>query len=305
MSVEFHLESKILSGVRPEQALADLITSYDPKFKARWERVKRTYGNKPTDFAITFGINNVFKQLQIPIDFLYKWYLYPSGRTRTQMLFANNAPVLDPSNKLILFSDSIIWTRPSGAIINNVRMMLPCLSLISDPLYIPVLRYQARSNVGLFFKSEYDPQQHCGTYYFFDPGPGIYLRSGKTLVAPDPIFAYFYLLGGNELALNTLIEEMLPGISDRSMIEVYKDWLRNNMNNCLTGRELQEMEESLDIFTAQNSESVEQQLCFLSRQLGIDIVLLTYPMIWKQNKSEVIDTRNRLDSYSSLYRLNH
>ena len=132
--VELYLEAQILSGVNPQEALADLMIKYNPKFVKLWNEIKNRYGNTLYDFY-HFKLNPGFNQLGLSDTFLRKWFIYPSGRTFTSMYFANT---VDLSDKRVIVTDPTIITKLIGANLGSI----PCLAIADGPFYIPVLKYQ-------------------------------------------------------------------------------------------------------------------------------------------------------------------
>lgn len=52
----------------------------------------------------------------------------------------------------------------------------PCVGFLDGPLFIPVVRYASDKGTGLAItgqKTEYNPEQHCDTYYFVEPNSNI------------------------------------------------------------------------------------------------------------------------------------
>lgn len=173
-------------------------------------------------------------------------------------------------------------------------LRLQILCLVTSPMYIPVVRYQFSENVGLACMGQgpYDPCIHCGTYYYLEPGTGIYLSSKKTLITPYPMIAYAYLLGGTEDAINTVIEKIAPAPD-------MKKRLRRTLTNAINMIQADPFTTMIS-FRQEDVKSIEQELCALARQSDIDTIIITYPDGLKAGKPEVIDTRARSISFASI-----
>ncbi len=286
---EQYIEFKISQGYHPIDALVELMKSYDPNFLWNDEKREKYINPSPHIFA-QFRVNPTFKSLNLSPQFISKWFIYPSGFTRTQMKFAGQIPSVDLTNQWIL------TTEFKNLIKSNSQIFL------DRSLFIPVIRYASTIGSGFLFEvhGEQKPE-HCGTYYFFEPHYDVYLKSNRTMFVPNPDLAYYYLLGEDQASLNTIISEKFtqsllehyPQILTK--IPDYLNWLKSGLEAWKNGQNIPHV-----MYT---SESIEQQLSFLAHTKGIDtiVIMYSYNTFGKVN-DEIIDTRNREVSYKSLFR---
>jgi len=311
-SNEQQIESLILQGYHPIDALLPLMTLHDPNFGTiydlnypqKYDPIIKNYPHY-NSFNI-FGFNPVFKNLKLSPQFVNKWFTYPSGLTRTPMLFAGELPIVNLSGKLILTPD----------LVNSIKFKAQ--TYIQDPLYIPVVRYVRYVNnvaIGMFQK-DIMTSQYCGNYYFYEPYSDVYLLSNTTMIAPHPDLAYYVLLGSNQSAFDTLVKDkfstlkdlntdFLPDYFKTNLIPVYLNWFNMLLKDWTSGRNEYYLteQEYIDV----EGTDIEQKLCFLAKQYNIDIILFTYSTTFNEEQShkfrdEILDTRSRERSNVSLYR---
>lgn len=301
---EQYIEHQIELGVRPEIALFDLMALLDPHMPAKLYKrqiILKQYGTHPYNFTAYLD-NSYLKALELSREFLYKWFIYPSGRTHPRYSFTPNVTI-DLENKSIIVTDHIVPTKILG-IRTSKQLPFPCFAIIEGELYIPVLRYQSGDNTGLMsYETNYDSLQHCGTYYYLDAGPSIYLRSNKTLIVPFVKFAYFILLGADSKAAHKVLNKVYPS---EATIERQKitQWILDTFHTCKEERELITVSDpDIKDFIIQAEGSIQQELCFMARAQGIETIIITFafPFMDRFNKVEIIDTRLRKESYPDLF----
>lgn len=196
------------------------------------------------------------------------------------MKFAGEIPLLDLNNKLILTPD----LKNAGQI------------LLYQPLYIPVIRYTTNEGSSIGKTDIFIEDIHCGNYYYYEPYSDVYLLSNRTMFVPGPDLAYLYLHGGDELALNRIINEKYPnGLDQFSTIKINN--IQKSFNTWLNG-------ESAKL---SNGLGIQQELCFLAKSMGIDTIVIMYSLNINNintyiKDDEIIDVRDRGESYESLFR---
>lgn len=292
-SNERYIESLISQGYHPADALASLIGSYDPNFISEWMYLRESYINYPqyNNFRTLFKFNPNFRNLNLSPEFINKWFTYPSELTRTPMKYVGEMPLIDLTDQLVLTP-------------NLEKIIISNSQIFSDePLFIPVVRYASSGGISdihgqlhVSRNPDFIEGVYCGTYYFQEPYSDVYLLSNRTLFAPHPDLAYYYLLGEDENALNTLIHQKFTGY-DEDVLPRYLDWLRNSMDAWKSGQNITDK-----LFM---TNSIEQELCFLAKNKGIDAIVLMYSSLSikiLKKINEIIDVRSREISYKSLYR---
>lgn len=320
-SAEQYLESRILAGETPIQALLNLIRTYQPRFGGKWKNLSDNYDNPvhPLMFKLRFEMQPEFKQLQLSNSFIQKWFVYPSGHPRTPMYFVSQDKFVDLTNKSVAITDPQITTKLIGIATGQSFIPSNCFSIVNGPLFIPVLRYQKSENEGgmIYGSTQYNENTYCGTYYYLDPGPQVYLLSNKTLIAPNPIIAYHLLTGTDDVSLNQAISIIYsPPITTQqrnkleNYLNIYKMWVKDEVNNC-NNREVLSLdsvdEEVGKFFDKAYRQDMEQDLCILAKRFDIDAVILTYSLtmekkIAKINIGEVIYVKDRLTMENNLFR---
>lgn len=286
---EAYLEQAIAAGVEPSLALNGLLLLLNSKYALEHQRLR-----KPMSIRLMLEDPRL---PELSEKFLQKYFIYPSGRLRTSMQFAEpikgiaataaDRLLINVSPRLFKPSISIAGILLTTGQIEPVR----CMSLWSEPLFIPVLRYQRADNTGLIGrKTPYNPAVHCGTYYYLDTGPEVYLLSLRTLIAPYPELAYYHLLGADPAAIDRILEE-----SAAPFPTPYRRKIEDMYSTCLANEAI--------VSSPSIGKNIEQQLCHLARGQGIDVIIITYPVGPKAGRPEVLDTRSRDTSWSALRRL--
>ncbi|CAH6419154.1 Hypothetical protein HVR_LOCUS348 [uncultured virus] len=289
------IEAQILQGFSPDQALINVITPFIPVYK-RDRLAKMFLDNTPEKIRNIIGEFSIVRRLNLSDKFLQKYFIYPSGRARPTMNFVHKT-ISDLSGKSVIVSTPENKTRPSyfydGQNFNN----LPNPAILDGPIYIPVIRYQLSETQGLFTSySEYDPEIHCGTYYYYEPASDIFMLSNKTLVAPLPELAYYSIAGDD--ARNKLSNVIFPYDKPRSSDE------QNYINNYLDQIENNQITNNYG-FVPKND--IQQPLCMLAKGMDIEVIIVTYTMfinnVLGKTSTEIIDVRPRNVSYDSLYKM--
>lgn len=315
-SIDDELENRIQQGQDPLNALLDILAPQeehpqeehfreDHYLRKYWnERLAKNkpYGSDPTDFIKFSGVL-LDKGLALSDDLLYRYFIYPPGnpsmrgRAITDMAFLDLTQVELGDQPLLLPYDNQPYT-PMVIRIESEEIPVPTFGLIEGDLYIPILRYEA-----LFTKTsktDYNPDIHCGTYYYFDPGPNRYLYSTQTFISPHPALTYFHLLGANQQALETVVNDTRKKVSPAND-DLFREWL-------LTTYELvqhpERITQPMEIFSDWR-KNIESKLCQLARSRGIEVLVNTFTFVTdgisgKYLTTEVVDIRPREVSYASV-----
>lgn len=207
--------------------------------------------------------------------------------------------------------------------------------LISDRLYLPVVRYP-----GLYHSS--NNEKYCGKFYYFEPESSVLLDLGRTMVFASKVHAHHILLsevlkhGGYDIlwykdkayvdkhdnidnvSMKFIYEyifgwkyiKRINGMDKEGMIECMKSYyftLVDDPNDvpfieCADITPFYPTDESPHWdprnFPTGIMDSFDQPICQYAKFLGIDTVVLQHEKGEKRSVSEVLDTRD--DSYEYL-----
>lgn len=276
MSEEF-IEARIQQGISPRDALIELYSQHG---------LNTMYIESPNNVPDEGELN----KLGLSPEFVYKYYILPSGFAKGSMEFAGDIPLANLTLANVLMTSG----QQNAVIINGMRTggnqlsKLPCISTVEGDLYIPVLRYENPGG-GLYFDKTDDQyysadDQFCGTFYYLVPDSGFYLKSRKTLIVPTLEFAYYLLTG------QPVYEEYI----------LYPpNWMDQIIDKCKAGQVLTKADERR---WPSVGNMLDQPVCEVARNNGIDVVIVTYPF-GVEPSAEVLDTRDRQSSYTNLVRV--
>lgn len=229
--------------------------------------IESQYDPRKINTAIDILVGRGFNR-----DVLKAKLLYPSGRPRSDMREIANVRIAYKLHPIIQSS----W---DNVLVNDVYKP----GTYNDIISIPVVRY-GKGKKGYYFKG--DVETFCGTFYYYEPGSDFYLTSTKTLIAPNKISA-FIMLGGNGG------KDVTRNIIKNSASSAYRPLLYKMLDPSFDpevyDKSLYEVEDMFD-----------QGLCHYAREKGYDAVILTHMTGTNRLVSEVLDTRNRDDSFNFL-----
>lgn len=305
-SPEAYLEDQISQGIFPQIALYDLEMDLSIYATSR-------FGNILRSFNQDVGHGGIQSRVGLKPEFMQKWFNYPSGRIHAQFKYLDELSSIDISTVRRLIPHPNILTRPGYLVEPGFELEypafaysndpeytpLPCTFFDNQPLYIPVLRYERRN------AKSYDEKLYCGTYYYFDDGPGLYLRSNKTLIVPTFAQALLYINGDNPntalslkntAASNRTRERYGPNLSPEEAREItlreVLDDVRYNFDHC-DRRDYKG--------TYEEGGRFESSLCSSAKKQGYDVIIATYPFRRRTNQAEVIDLRDRHVGFNNLF----
>lgn len=307
---EMYIETRIQQGARAEKALLELFPNTFPDIEYI-QRTLNNYGNYPIDYS-NYEFKSENANSNLSPEFVHKWFTYPSERTHSRFMSSLNLTPIDLTNSSVLLTNPKIPTLSYDIKTIDGIIPEPCILLTDGELYIPVLRYQRGEEGSLYYEGEYDSSKHCGTYYFLDAGPKVYLKSNKTLIVPNPEIAYFILLGADDKALDKVVADTLHVSSDRYGKEkAYRKWILDMYNSCFKNlTKLSDFDYNGEVHDIKIIEETitEQQVCFLARSQGIEVIIYSYYFYSfnansRRNESEIVDVRIRdKNSPSKLFR---
>lgn len=297
-AAEQAIESKIQQGKSPKEALIEVILQHDPNaFIGDWMRgpdwmpvVKIPAAVKISQHFTEqdFGRANPEFNLKLSQGFIEKYYVYPSGLAKTSMEFAGRISDEDLSHANVILTSGKYGTIIISGMRIGTQEIVPvrCTTTIDGELWIPVIRYQNPGSGRLFFEGDETPGQYCGNFYYLTSDVNIYLKSKKTMIVPLLDIAY-YLLGGFGDSVN----------------EFYRTWYQRIVDKCQSGESLNEEDYLAGHYKGLRPdlehEDIDQPLCVLAREAGIDVIIVTYPF-GREASAEVMDVRDRTVSFSSL-----
>ncbi|CAH6419131.1 Hypothetical protein HVR_LOCUS325 [uncultured virus] len=300
------IKTQIIQGISPGQALINVISPFIGRNVS--VRLDKLLNNPhiPSSFAFVLKNFSIVKDLGLSNEFIRRYFIYPSGRSRPPMNFVHKTISSNLTGKSVLSSNSEDKTKPTYLFDGKNLHDLPCLTLLDGPLYIPVIRYQIAEGRGfMHYTTEYNEKIHCGTYYYYEPGSDVFLLSNKTLIAPLSELAYYYIGGDN--ARNKLSDVIFP--PNQSWSPEQQNFINHYLNlietsNCGVSGSYTNPPDTIPVPV----KSIDQSLCMLARQMGIDAIVITYTQnlygkhFAKYGLTEVNDTRARTVSYDSLYK---
>ena len=231
-------------------------------------------------------IVEVLRKLGVSDSIISNYVVYPSGRPRTTLSFIPNIKKLkNIENYEIITGDA----NPSRCWLLSPELFGKH-KIIEEDILIPVVRYQAGMSRGLY-NEEYS-DKFCGTFYYFEPNSEYFLVSEKILIAVNKMTAYYYLQDSNDkekskIQILDLIHSSLFYLTDQEV--------ESSFNRMLVGvvKYNKNMYAIEDIY--------DQVLCKLASSKGIDTIILAGMTGQSRIVTEVLDTRSREESFSSIY----
>jgi hypothetical protein len=177
-----------------------------------------------------------------------------------------------------------------------------------SPLLLPIVRYEAGMSRGLYYETA--EGEFCGTYFYFEPDSGFYLESDTTYVASNKISAAIQLGLSVEKLYRDEAESWGRGRADPLAAYLAEFGYHDRK---LTAEELlvRIIHESLLIDdknyrTAAHphyafEDVLDQPLCMVGREMGVDCFLFKYCSTRTRVVSEVLDNRPRDICYNHIY----
>ncbi|CAH6419370.1 Hypothetical protein HVR_LOCUS575 [uncultured virus] len=296
------VEDQIMQGMSPLEALLNMVGNFYEIDQSYRTRMLKT-SNLPSAGRSFFEDFSIIENFGLSDEFLQKYFIYPSGRAKATMNFVHKT-ITSLEGQSVIVSSQEDKSNPTYFYNENILYYLPDIAILDGPIYTPVTRYTTTTGEGVMstlFKSKYDPDIHCGTYYFYEPASDVFMLSNKTLVAPSPQVAYYYIAGDD--ARNKLSNMMFPPDIKRTPEQL--NYI-NEYLNTVEGKEYST--EVLLNNRTPKTVNIQQSLCVLARQIGIELIIITFNYGTPFNhfnkvSTEIIDTRARDISYDSLYKL--
>lgn len=175
--------------------------------------------------------------------------------------------------------------------------------------YIHVTRYAQGMSKGLFFGSE-PPPGTCGTFYYSEPESNTILvyRTSKTYFNKTVAAEKLMVSVSNNDEADKYVKQLLldhaagrlPADMKMTPLEFSKTeyWEEDGVDPASIPQVPRYVGDNLFLYAAE--DVYDQGICKKARRLGYDIVILTHMIGSHQVVAEVLDTRDRADSFKSL-----
>lgn len=277
------LEEYIHNGTNPLDALVIVAGPYIGKLTFKSVDLSGKLDLEKHQF-----IRNILARLNLTSRFIQKYFIYRSGQIRSTIKdWQNISPVVLGDKTVILTTIPefrLYGRRFQGIKYDGVRLysgniIHPYFAVIDGPSYIPVTGYGSQSSS-----------------YFLEPESGLYLLSQATLIVPSMAMGLFALLGANENAINTMLNQYyIPGDDMGTM--AFVDDMITNYKRISSGQPLVPLKKNF-LFTYP-TETIQLESAFydILQNRNIDTAIV-YD---KPFSAEVYDVRMHSSKY--LYRI--
>jgi hypothetical protein len=258
------------------------------------------------------GLEKVEKSVDILGTRGYNKYRYPrSGRPVTTM-----TPLRPDNYRTIRFDGDI---NRSGEPILMSKGGTETTGSQSNNYVIPVSRYAEGMTRGLYFTGEIG--EFCGTFYYLEPDSKVWLNIGSRYVTKvNKVGLAMYLfekmkVKKDKAAMSNLanvigyVADLISNaIRDELEVEIEtarKEYFYFSEHGHFQDLNIDENFRMSDgrFFGAIDSleDALDQIICYYSKLVDIDVIILTKMTGHGRLVSEVLDTRSRQESISNLY----
>jgi hypothetical protein len=175
---------------------------------------------------------------------------------------------------------------------------------------VPVTRYASGMSKGLYYDDESTNQDFCGTYYYYEPESTTFLVYTVSATYRNKYSAMFACDEDHKYTdfTNSTVErcfkhpEEFPEDLRMTPREYYEfleindpeefpDWDKIGNDKYYVGK-------VLNLYAVE--DMYDQELCKCMHKKGKDVVILTHMIGSRQIVAEVLDTRERSESFSNL-----
>lgn len=232
-------------------------------------------------------------QFVISRQIIDNYLIYPSGRPRTSLPFIPSIRTLDSIKNFRVISGD---ANPDRCWLLSPELMSKDAILQEDVL-IPVVRYEKGMGRGIY--TTVLGSGYCGTFYYFEPASDYYLFSSRVLISVNKLTAYYYLMseiGKWEIAKDEILETLrrhqmyLPNLGN-SAEDIFSTMLNRDPKLGKFNKNLYAVDDEYD-----------QRLCQVAKSEGIQVIILAIMTGANRLVTEVLDTRDRSISFSSIYK---
>ena len=209
---------------------------------------------------------------------------------------------------LALFAPQLVYKGSRRAITTMAQFRTVDSPILAPSVprdnYIPVTRYSAGMTRGLFYEGgDDDDERYCGTFYYYEPESTTFLRYDRAYRTKDKYTAVKELgyMRMDDVA-DTQVE--FPPYDEDFMMtpleyHLWKPDAQMAWDYPKEGRKFYTAAFTVNAYGLQ--DSLDQIVCAIARHQGYDIVTLEQMVGSRQIVTEVLDTRDRSESFKNLY----
>ena len=196
--------------------------------------------------------------------------------------------------------------------------------------WLPVVRYASSLSAGQFFSEAKDKEPPCGTFYYVEPESTTILQFKRPLYAVNKTHALAQLVGAqSKRELNSQYHALGIPYGDM-LLSVQNNWYFISRPSKMIWTPLQFVEyiqqergskmaavekSAIDYWNVQmdrvcyvgqrlglyaDEDVMDQALCRLATKKGYDVVVLSHMVGSRQVVQEILDVRDRIESFKSL-----
>lgn len=236
-----------------------------------------------------------YESIGISEEFIKRVLLYTSGRPVVNLLKFLKLYNLRP-RKYNLIPERIA---------NNMKEPYYLCNMgdgVYNDIHIPIVRYQ--HGMGGYVTGRAGNNGFCGTFYYFEPESPFFLESSTTLVSWNKITGSLAL----GIPLDTVSNMLYESIEDDTSLpsdmgfevdptkSMQEQWLE--IVHLYQEKEINPLRHYPDLYAKE--DVFDQILCLEAKRQGIDCIILKYMTGASRVVSEVLDTRSRIQSFSSI-----
>lgn len=249
-----------------------------------------------------------YRSLGISDDFISQLLLYPSGRPITDI--TSYFPFYNVHIKYLNLSDidRIVPHYDNPYYISNID------DGIYNNIFIPIIRYQIGMHGYLTIISDTETE-FCGTFYYYEPASNFMLFAPQILVSWNKITTCLDL----GISIQTIFDILWPQVYNRitldkndneldalpSIIGYNVDPMGSKEQQWMDVIKLYKDRQVNPIIHVPDTYAIEdefdQLLCTTAHNMGISIIILKYMTGETRVVTEILDTRNRKQSFENIY----
>jgi len=278
------------------------------------DSVPNDYGLGVIEWTILGFFNNEAEDYGVrELSELERFFLGWTWVLRTKAKTVDLAVKYGYSTELLLYYPDAVYTtsqRPRTDM-GLFRTPQSLHTFPPDVTSYPVTRYAAGMSAGIYHTE--DNTGFCGTFYYHEPESRTYLASSRQVpVYFNKTTAYLDFAQRVSPELRSMTDDVDPEFVRERLDETRI--IQDNPTLWLTPRELQDKYEVnleeinpdtlvyagrfLNLYAAE--DDFDQILCDWGRSLGYDLVIFDHMVGSHQIVSEILDTRDRADSFAAL-----
>lgn len=209
-----------------------------------------------------------------------------------ELLYRSNRPITDMS----------IYRGPGNRTLYRNEVVNEAILLDGNKWkVIPVTRYSSGMSRGLYHPNG---GSYCGTFYYHEPQSGTLLAYKTSLVAFNKLDALSKLDPSRNIIdfkkTNPLLMEHYEGKLPKDLRLTPMEYSRIKHKNYggTISQNRYYVGKLLELYAAE--DEFDQEICLLAKDQDIDLIILTHMVGSHQIVTEVLDVRDRNDSFNSL-----